>query len=175
MWNCSKVWFANKETYKETQLVFFCYNIWQIYCTKDIGVKPTRVSFSSIRILKHCRYVVHAEMEEVRFASSAGIKGSPGSATNVSLPAQYPTWWVNCLNKRILKFDGVFLWKYVGQRVWHSCFTEMIFTWFKQLSGLEFFKNILLVGSSQDRYVPFHSSRIELCKAAAKDSSTLGE
>jgi hypothetical protein len=36
--------------------------------------------------------------------------------------------------------------------------------------GLEFFKNILLVASSQDRYVPFHSARIEVCKAALKDT-----
>jgi len=32
----------------------------------------------------------------------------------------------------------------------------------------------LLVGSQQDRYVPYHSSRIELCRAAVKDSSGLG-
>ena len=40
--------------------------------------------------------------------------------------------------------------------------------------GMEFFQNILLVGSIQDRYVPFHSSRIELCKSALKDTSGLG-
>lgn len=40
---------------------------------------------------------------------------------------------------------------------------------------LESFKNILLVGSSQDRYVPFHSSRIEICKAAQRDTSPLGK
>ncbi len=36
--------------------------------------------------------------------------------------------------------------------------------------ALENFKNILLVASPQDRYVPFHSSRIEMCKAATRDS-----
>ncbi|CAF3536336.1 unnamed protein product [Rotaria sordida] len=36
---------------------------------------------------------------------------------------------------------------------------------------LEFFKNILLVASPQDRYVPFHSARIEVCKAALKDTA----
>ncbi|CAF3151214.1 unnamed protein product [Rotaria socialis] len=36
---------------------------------------------------------------------------------------------------------------------------------------LEFFKNILMVASPQDRYVPFHSARIEVCKAALKDTS----
>lgn len=41
--------------------------------------------------------------------------------------------------------------------------------------GLEFFRNILLVGSQQDRYVPFHSSRIELCKAALRDASGWGK
>ncbi|CAF4608010.1 unnamed protein product [Rotaria sp. Silwood1] len=35
---------------------------------------------------------------------------------------------------------------------------------------LEYFKNILLIASPQDRYVPFHSARIELCKAALKDA-----
>lgn len=35
---------------------------------------------------------------------------------------------------------------------------------------LEFFKNILLVASSQDRYVPFHSARIEMCKSALTDT-----
>jgi hypothetical protein len=41
--------------------------------------------------------------------------------------------------------------------------------------GLEFFKNILLVSSVQDRYVPYHSSRIELCKPALRDTSGMGE
>ena len=36
--------------------------------------------------------------------------------------------------------------------------------------ALENFKNILLVASPQDRYVPFHSSRIEMCKAATRDT-----
>ncbi|GIY28960.1 protein FAM135A [Caerostris extrusa] len=40
-----------------------------------------------------------------------------------------------------------------------------------QKSGLEHFRNILLFGSSQDRYVPLHSARIELCKPALKDTS----
>lgn len=35
---------------------------------------------------------------------------------------------------------------------------------------LEYFKNVLLVASLQDRYVPFHSARIEMCKAAYKDN-----
>ncbi|XP_069778347.1 protein FAM135B [Narcine bancroftii] len=35
--------------------------------------------------------------------------------------------------------------------------------------GLQYFKNILLVASPQDRYVPFHSARIEMCKTALKD------
>jgi len=40
---------------------------------------------------------------------------------------------------------------------------------------MEFFKNVLLVGSSQDRYVPYHSSRIEMCKAAQRESTGLGK
>ncbi|XP_017473437.1 PREDICTED: protein FAM135B-like [Rhagoletis zephyria] len=43
-----------------------------------------------------------------------------------------------------------------------------------QRSTLHHFKNILLCGSSQDRYVPAHSARLELCKAAIRDNSNLG-
>ncbi|XP_067834681.1 protein FAM135B [Heptranchias perlo] len=35
--------------------------------------------------------------------------------------------------------------------------------------GLQYFKNVMLVASTQDRYVPFHSARIEMCKTALKD------
>ncbi|KAJ6635761.1 Protein FAM135A [Pseudolycoriella hygida] len=43
-----------------------------------------------------------------------------------------------------------------------------------QRSTLHQFKNVLLCGSSQDRYVPSHSARLELCKAAIQDTSNLG-
>lgn len=32
------------------------------------------------------------------------------------------------------------------------------------IAGLQYFKNVVLVASPQDRYVPFHSARIEMCK-----------
>jgi len=41
-------------------------------------------------------------------------------------------------------------------------------------SNLHLFKNVLLAGSSQDKYVPLHSARIELCKSAIKDNSVTG-
>ncbi|KAJ8273348.1 hypothetical protein GJAV_G00100590 [Gymnothorax javanicus] len=41
-----------------------------------------------------------------------------------------------------------------------------------QKPGLQFFKNVVLVASLQDRYVPFHSARIEMCKTALKDRTT---
>ena len=41
--------------------------------------------------------------------------------------------------------------------------------------GLSYFKNVMLVSSSQDQYVPYHSARIQMCKAASKDSSDLGK
>lgn len=44
-----------------------------------------------------------------------------------------------------------------------------------QKSNLEKFKHVLLCGSAQDRYVPLHSARIELCKAAVRDSSDQGD
>ncbi|MBN3288459.1 F135A protein, partial [Polyodon spathula] len=37
---------------------------------------------------------------------------------------------------------------------------------------LQFFKNVVLVGSLQDRYVPYHSARIEMCKTALKDKQS---
>lgn len=43
-----------------------------------------------------------------------------------------------------------------------------------QRSTLHHFRNILLCGSSQDRYVPSHSARLELCKAAIRDTSSVG-
>lgn len=41
-------------------------------------------------------------------------------------------------------------------------------------SALSNFKHVVLVGSLQDRYVPIHSARIELCRAALKDRSLYG-
>ncbi|KAJ8919771.1 hypothetical protein NQ315_006300 [Exocentrus adspersus] len=43
-----------------------------------------------------------------------------------------------------------------------------------QRSTLHHFKNILLCGSGQDRYVPLHSARIELCKESLRDTSGQG-
>lgn len=43
-----------------------------------------------------------------------------------------------------------------------------------QKSNLHYFRHILLCGSSQDRYVPMHSARIELCKTAIKDTTIQG-
>ncbi|KAI5077732.1 hypothetical protein GOP47_0007556 [Adiantum capillus-veneris] len=34
----------------------------------------------------------------------------------------------------------------------------------------EYFQNVLLLSSPQDRYVPYHSARVEMCQAAARDS-----
>ena len=42
-------------------------------------------------------------------------------------------------------------------------------------SNLHLFKSVLLAGSSQDKYVPIHSARVELCKSAVKDNSVVGE
>ncbi|XP_061597664.1 protein FAM135B [Cololabis saira] len=41
-----------------------------------------------------------------------------------------------------------------------------------QKPGLQFFRNVVLVASPQDRYVPFHSARIEMCRTAMKDRGT---
>ncbi|KAL8181634.1 UNVERIFIED_CONTAM: hypothetical protein K2H54_013871 [Gekko kuhli] len=41
-----------------------------------------------------------------------------------------------------------------------------------QKTGLQYFKNVVLVASPQDRYVPFHSARIEMCRSALKDRHT---
>ncbi|KAK7351523.1 hypothetical protein VNO77_11050 [Canavalia gladiata] len=40
---------------------------------------------------------------------------------------------------------------------------------------LEHFRNIILLSSPQDGYVPYHSARIESCQAAANDSSKKGK
>jgi predicted alpha/beta hydrolase family esterase len=41
-------------------------------------------------------------------------------------------------------------------------------------SGLQHFKNIVLVSSYQDQYAPFDSARIQICKKAVDDSSRKG-
>ena len=41
-------------------------------------------------------------------------------------------------------------------------------------SNIHMFRNVLLAGSTQDRYVPWHSARIELCKYSSKDNSVTG-
>ncbi|KAF0294429.1 Protein FAM135B [Amphibalanus amphitrite] len=41
-------------------------------------------------------------------------------------------------------------------------------------SQLHRFRHVLLTGSSQDKYVPIHSSRIDLCKAAIRDHTATG-
>ncbi len=43
-----------------------------------------------------------------------------------------------------------------------------------QRSNLHLFRNVLLAGSTQDRYVPWHSARVEMCRAAARDASVTG-
>ncbi|XP_074110835.1 protein FAM135A [Cotesia typhae] len=43
-----------------------------------------------------------------------------------------------------------------------------------QKSNLQRFKHVLLCGSAQDRYVPLHSARIELCKVAVRDPTDQG-
>ncbi len=43
-----------------------------------------------------------------------------------------------------------------------------------QRSNLHMFRHVLLAGSTQDRYVPWHSARIELCKSSVKDNSVTG-
>lgn len=61
------------------------------------------------------------------------------------------------------------------------CTTERLYQWkgpgeevftFLLVTGLQYFKNVVLVASPQDRYVPFHSARIEMCKTALKDRHT---
>ncbi|KAJ1274455.1 hypothetical protein BS78_05G062900 [Paspalum vaginatum] len=44
-----------------------------------------------------------------------------------------------------------------------------------KLKTLENFKNIILVSSPQDGYVPYHSARIDLCNASSSDNSRRGQ
>ena len=43
------------------------------------------------------------------------------------------------------------------------------------LIGFQYFKNVLLVSSVQDHYVPFHSARVEMSKSVVKDNSDVGK
>ena len=42
------------------------------------------------------------------------------------------------------------------------------------LPGLEYFKNVLLVSSPEDRYTPYHSARIEVHQRSARDTTEWG-
>lgn len=42
-------------------------------------------------------------------------------------------------------------------------------------SELHHFRYVILSASAQDRYVPLHSARIEMCRAAVKDPTVLGK
>ncbi|CAO2838493.1 unnamed protein product [Amaranthus hypochondriacus] len=44
-----------------------------------------------------------------------------------------------------------------------------------QQKTLEYFKNLILLSSPQDGYVPYHSARIELCPASSTDFSKRGK
>ncbi|XP_075729437.1 uncharacterized protein LOC142771612 isoform X2 [Rhipicephalus microplus] len=44
-----------------------------------------------------------------------------------------------------------------------------------QAPGLEYFKNVLLVGSSQDKLVPVNSSNIQHCSASVADKTVVGK
>lgn len=46
---------------------------------------------------------------------------------------------------------------------------------FLLFSGMEYFKHVLLVSSMQDKYVPYHSTRVEICRSATKDNSQAGK
>ncbi|XP_070555676.1 protein FAM135A-like [Ptychodera flava] len=56
----------------------------------------------------------------------------------------------------------------------HSDPRETFIYKLSQKPGMEYFKNVVLIGSLQDRYVPYHSARIEMCKNAMKDTSVYG-
>jgi len=42
------------------------------------------------------------------------------------------------------------------------------------MPGLEWFKNVVFCCSYQDKYVPFDSARMQICKQAAQDAGGRG-
>lgn len=97
------------------------------------------------------RTVVHAKMEEVWLTIAANLPWSLRSSANISLQAKQES--------RLVLKHAVFIWLYIVPN-------SLVFSDF---TGLQFFRNVVLVGSLQDRYVPYHSARIEMCKTALKD------
>lgn len=57
----------------------------------------------------------------------------------------------------------------------HADPRETFMYYLSAAEGLDSFRHLLLVASPQDHYVPHHSSRIELCRAAVQDPSEMGE
>lgn len=82
---------------------------------------------------------------------------------------QWLHWCVWCLPA--FPFSRTSLWNvYKAEAVGWSCLSKTAPTRF--IAGLQYFKNVVLVASPQDRYVPFHSARIEMCKTALRDRHT---
>jgi hypothetical protein len=135
------------------------------------GIKPTRISFIGHSL---GNLIIRSAMSRPQMAELL-----PKLHTFLSLSGPHLG---TLFNNSGLVNMGMWLmqkWKKSGSLLQlslkdHSDPRQTFLYKLSQKTGLEFFRNILLVGSQQDRYVPYHSSRIELCKAALKDSSGLG-
>ncbi len=57
----------------------------------------------------------------------------------------------------------------------HSDIRQTFLYKLSEKSNLHRFKNVLLCGSAQDRYVPVHSAHILNCKQSLKDGSVVGK
>ncbi|XP_039179485.1 protein FAM135B isoform X2 [Crotalus tigris] len=72
------------------------------------------------------------------------------------------------LMQKLKKSDSLLQLTFRDNADLRKCFLYQL----SQKTGLQYFKNVVLVASPQDRYVPFHSARIEMCKSALKDRHT---
>lgn len=100
--------------------------------------------------------------------------------TYMSISGPHLGYWYN---SNSLFNSGLWLLKKLkGPQVFHQLTVsddpDLQNTFFYKLckqKTLENFKNIILVSSPQDGYVPYHSARIELCHASASDQSKKAE
>lgn len=56
----------------------------------------------------------------------------------------------------------------------HKNMEETVLFRLSTVSGLQHFKNVVLISSFQDQYAPFDSARIQMCKRATDDSTKKG-
>lgn len=164
---------------------------WKTYCS-DIHEKDVILSFCFVKFLRVSSVAHKPRQWDVSCLPTVWVE--PSSILSHKHGEDKPEsaffnffWWCSGMTKK--KLRHLYDFKPISVCLWCK-FTSFlclpVSTFFSQTHpaglfiilfcclflGLEFFKNVVLVASPQDRYVPFHSARIEMCRTALRDTTT---